>query len=125
MPPGMASRAKGPLVFLDYDQDEIELPTLNPLGTKSGRSRERNAQMSAAAIARLERHDGLPMVRQRSRGDVYATKRRNAPMNVFFHGGAWRRNRSADSAYLSETFVDFGAHFLAVDFNNASKPTAI
>jgi len=39
-------------------------------------------------------------------------------MNVFTHGGAWRAGRSADSAYLSETFVDSGAHFIAVDFNN-------
>ena len=50
--------------------------------------------------------------------DVYTTMRPNAPMNVFIHGGAWRAGRSADSAYLSETFVDAGAHFVAVDFNN-------
>jgi arylformamidase len=80
---------------------------------------KRNAQKSAAALARL----GAP--RQLAYGpteiekvDVYPTKRPNAPMNVFFHGGAWRAERSADSAYLSETFVDFGAHYLAVDFNN-------
>jgi hypothetical protein len=45
---------------------------------------------------------------------VYTTREPNAPMNVFIHGGAWRAGRSADSAYLSENFVDSGAHFIAV-----------
>ena len=44
--------------------------------------------------------------------------RPNAPINIFIHGGAWRAGTSADAAYLAETFVDAGAHFVAVDFNN-------
>ena len=32
--------------------------------------------------------------------------------------GAWRAEIAADSAYISETFVDSGAHFIALDFTS-------
>jgi len=120
MPPGMAPKAKGPLVFLDYDKEEIDAAYTQALWAPNQADiAKRNSQKNAAALARL----GSP--RRVAYGqteiekiDVYSAKQSNAPMNVFIHGGAWRAGRSADSAYLSETFVDAGAHFLAVDFNN-------
>jgi arylformamidase len=48
--------------------------------------------------------------------DVYSPKRRNAPILVFIHGGAWRTGRAADYAFPAETFVRSGAHFVALDF---------
>ena len=36
----------------------------------------------------------------------------------FIHGGAWRAGSAAAAAYQSEMFVDAGAHFIAIDFNN-------
>jgi arylformamidase len=50
--------------------------------------------------------------------DVYRSKRANAPVNVFIHGGAWRANRAADYAFLAEPFVNAGAHFVVLDFTN-------
>jgi hypothetical protein len=50
--------------------------------------------------------------------DLYATKTPNAAINVFIHGGAWRAGSAAASAFQSEMFVDAGAHFIALDFNN-------
>jgi arylformamidase len=87
MPPGSASRAKGPLVFLDYDKDEIDAAYTQSLWAPNQTEvAKRNAQKSAAALARL----GAP--RRLAYGpteiekvDVYATKRPNAPINVFFH----------------------------------------
>jgi arylformamidase len=121
MPPGVAAKAKGPLVFLDYDKDEIDAAYTQALWAPNQADiAERNAQKNAATLARL----GPP--RRLSYGpteieqvDIYTTMRPNAAMNVFIHGGAWRAERSAGSAYLAETFVDAGAHFIAVDFNNA------
>ena len=49
---------------------------------------------------------------------MYVAKRPNAPINIFIHGGAWRVGSAAAYAYLAELFVDSGAHFVAVDFNN-------
>ena len=50
--------------------------------------------------------------------DLYATKEKNAPINIFIHGGAWRTGSARDSAFPAELFVKAGAHYLAVDFSN-------
>jgi arylformamidase len=50
--------------------------------------------------------------------DIYRSKRPNAPVNVFVHGGAWRANRAADYAFLAEPFVTAGAHYVILDFTN-------
>jgi len=122
LPPGVVAKAKGPLVFLDYDKDEINYAyDQEPWAPNLAEVAKRNAQKSAAALARL----GPP--RRVAYGsadieklDIYMTKRLNAPINVFIHGGAWRTGDAKSAAYLSETFVDAGAHFVAVDFNNVT-----
>jgi len=48
--------------------------------------------------------------------DVYATKRPNAPINVFIHGGAWRGSVAKDNAFAAELFVRAGAHYVVPDF---------
>jgi len=120
MPPGVAPKPKGPLVFLDYDKDEIDAAYDQSLwAPNQAEIAKRNAQNNAAAVARLgppRRLDYGPT--EIEKVDVYTTKAPNAPINIFIHGGAWRRGTAAGSAYLSETFVDAGAHFVAVDFNN-------
>jgi arylformamidase len=50
--------------------------------------------------------------------DLYATKRPNAPINIFLHGGAWRGGAAKDYAFPAEIFIHTGAHYIAVDFNN-------
>ena len=120
MPPGMAPKPKGPIVFLDYDQEELDAAyDQAPWAPNQGDIARRNAQKSAGARARL----GAP--RRLAYGptdieklDLYLARQPNAPMNVFIHGGAWRAGSAADVAYMSETFVDAGAHFIALDFNN-------
>lgn len=120
MPPGVTPKPKGPLVFLDYDKEEIDAAyDQAQWAPNQAEVTRRNAQKSAAAIARL----GPPLrlaygLSDIEKVDVYATSQTNAPINVFIHGGAWRAGTSAASAYLAETFVDAGAHFIAVDFNN-------
>jgi arylformamidase len=120
MPPGVPPQAKGPIVFLDYDKDEIDAAYTQALwAPNQAEVARRNAQKSAAALARLGPPRRLAYgPTEIEKVDLYTTRQPNAPMNVFIHGGAWRAGRSADAAYLSETFVDAGAHFIAVDFNN-------
>jgi arylformamidase len=48
--------------------------------------------------------------------DVYKTKRANAPIQVFIHGGAWRSGSARGSASYAETFINAGAHYVALDF---------
>jgi arylformamidase len=120
MPPGVAPKPRGPIVFLDYDQEELDAAYEQaPWAANRPEIDRRNAQRSREAVARL----GAP--RRLAYGpteieklDLYAARRPNAPMNVFIHGGAWRAGRAADVAYYCETFVDAGAHFIALDFNS-------
>lgn len=122
LPPGVAAKPKGPLVFLDYDKDEIDFAyDQAPWAPNQGEVVKRNAQKSAATLARL----GPP--RRVAYGsadieklDIYMTKQSNAPINVFIHGGAWRYGDAKGAAYMSETFVDAGAHFVALDFNSVT-----
>src|SRR6266851_4638691 len=120
MPPGVAAKVKGPLVFLDYDKDEIDAAYDQALwAPNQAEVAKRNAQKNAAALARLGPPRRLAYgPTEIEKVDVYTSNQLNAPINVFIHGGAWRAGTSAGSAYLSETFVDSGAHFIAVDFNN-------
>jgi arylformamidase len=120
MPPGTAPKPKGTLVFLDYDKEEIDAAYDQSLwAPNQAEVAKRNAQKSAAAVARLGPPRRLAYgPTEIEKVDVYTTRQPNAPINIFIHGGAWRAGTSAASAYLSETFVDSGAHFVAVDFNN-------
>ena len=120
LPPGVAPKPKGPLVFLDYDQSELDASyDQAPWAPNQAAIAARNAQKSAATIARLGAPRRLaygPTAIERL--DLYMTTRPSAPIHLFIHGGAWRFGRSADAAYMAETFVDAGAHFIALDFQN-------
>jgi arylformamidase len=48
--------------------------------------------------------------------DIYTTKRPNAPINVFIHGGAWRAGEAWEFCDAAELFVHAGAHFVVPDF---------
>src|SRR5438034_9143192 len=116
--PGPAPRVKGPRVWLDLDQTELDAaydqsvyaPNLQQIVG-------RYATNSEAVRARL----GAP--RRYAYGptpiealDVYTTKRPNAPINVFIHGGAWRTSVAKDNAFAAELFVNAGAHYVVPDF---------
>jgi arylformamidase len=53
--------------------------------------------------------------------DIFNSGIRNAPINIFVHGGAWRRNKAADYALLAEPLVRAGAHSAILDFINVDE----
>ncbi|HEU4617973.1 MAG TPA: alpha/beta hydrolase [Gammaproteobacteria bacterium] len=116
----LGSRKKGPLVFLDYDQRELDAAYDQAAWAHNQREvGQRVAQKNAAARRRL----GEP--RRFSYGDtdaerldVYTTQQLDAPIGVYIHGGSWRFGDAAGCAYQAEMYVDRGAHFIALDFTN-------
>jgi arylformamidase len=116
--PGAAARVKGPRVFLDYDQAELDAAYDQSVWAPNQRQvTGRYATNSDVTRARL----GAP--RRLAYGpaeieklDVYSPKRPGAPIMVFLHGGAWRAGRAHDYAFPAETFVRAGAHFVVPDF---------
>jgi arylformamidase len=121
--PGSTTRTKGPLVFLDMDQQaldeaydqEIWAPNRALLVERrkaaSERAREQLGTPKRVAYGPSE-HEGL---------DIFDCGIKGAPINVFVHGGAWRRNIAADYAAQAEVLVEAGAHCVIIDFINVDQ----
>ena len=123
VPPGQTPKPKGPRVFMDYDKDEIDWAYDQALwAPNAGEVAKRNAQKSTATIARLGQPRRVAYgPKDIEKVDIYTTRQPNAPINVFIHGGAWRRGNSKGAAYMAETYVDAGGIFVSVDFNNVGE----
>jgi arylformamidase len=118
-----ASRTKGPLVWLDMDQqaldDAYDQQVYAPNRDQVGKRRIANSNTARAMIGAPQRVAYGPTEIEKL--DIYRTKAANAPVNVFIHGGAWRANRAADYAVLAEPFVNAGAHYVILDFINVDE----
>ena len=117
-PQTSAARAKGPIVWLDMDQKELD-DAYDQLVYAPNRDQvhQRNMFNSERVRARLgapQRFAYGPTAIEAL--DLFAAKVPNAPINVFIHGGAWRQRAAKDYAFMAETYVDAGAHFVALDF---------
>jgi arylformamidase len=115
-----ALRPKGPPVWHDMDQQELDAAyDQSKYAANQAQIQERRLAGSARARAALGEplrlSYGASAIEQL---DLYRTSQANAPVNVFIHGGAWRNGRSADFAYLAEVFVRAGAHSVILDFTN-------
>jgi arylformamidase len=113
-------RLRGPLVWRDMDQQELDAAyDQSKYAANQAQIQERRLAGSARARAALGEplrlSYGASAIEQL---DLYRTSQANAPVNVFIHGGAWRNGRSADFAYLAEVFVRAGAHSVILDFTN-------
>jgi arylformamidase len=115
-----AVRQKGPRVFLDMDQAELD-DAYNQIKYAPNQPQiiGRYASNSVAARGRLGEprrfaYGGASI----ERFDLYAAPVANAPVCVFIHGGAWRQGEATNYAFPAETFVGAGAHFAALDFDN-------
>jgi arylformamidase len=53
--------------------------------------------------------------------DIFRCSVANAPINVFVHGGAWRRNKGPDYHLQAEALVHAGAHSVILDFINVEQ----
>ena len=114
-PPG----EKGPRVWLDMDQRELDdAYDQTKYAANMAQIIQRFATSSEAVRRRLGQPVRLAYGTTAIEGlDLYPARRPNAPIHVFIHGGAWRRGAAKDYAFLAETFVNAGAHYIAVDFD--------
>jgi arylformamidase len=116
--PTAAQRQKGPPVWLDMDQRELD-DAYDQAVYAPNRDQVlgRNPWNSERARARLGLPKRLAYGPTAVEGlDLYATTRPNAPVNVYIHGGAWRQRWAKEYAFPAEVFVNAGAHYAVVDF---------
>jgi arylformamidase len=115
---GPRPREKGPKVFLDYDQAELDAAYSQAAYAPN---QQQVAQRSAANSALVRERLGQPLrfsygMSEIEQLDLYSTGLGRSPIQIFFHGGAWRGGSAKGSAYLAELFVTAGAHYIAPDF---------
>jgi len=115
---GPPPHKKGPRVFLDYDQVELDAaydqsvyePNLDQI-------RARFSSNSEAIRARLGEPQhfsyGSTPIEQL---ELYRPKAVRPPILVFIHGGAWRSGLAKDYLFPAEAFVAAGAVYVAPDF---------
>jgi len=113
-----APREKGPRVWLDLDQAELDdAYDQSVYAPDQKQVTGRYASNSDATRARLGAPKRFAYGPAPVEGlDVWTTKRPNAPINVFVHGGAWRVGTAGAYAFPAELFVNAGAHFVVLDF---------
>jgi len=117
VPEQQPPRVKGPRVWLDMDQKELDdaydqtvyAPNQPLIAT-------RRRLASEAMLKRVTPERIAYGASEDEKLDIYKTSRPNAPINIFIHGGAWRNGQARDSAYLAEMFINAGAHFVIPDF---------
>jgi arylformamidase len=120
-----APRQKGPRVWLDLDQQELDdaydqskyAPNIQQVlkrydvNSEHVRARLGAPKRLAYGPTPLEAFDLYP-----ARGQNPPVQ--NLPVHVFVHGGAWRVGLARNYAFQAETFVRAGAHFITLDFTN-------
>jgi len=114
---GPPPHEKGPAVWMDMDQIELDAAY-----DQSFYAPVRQALARFVSDSELTRQRLGPPRREAygpteiERLDIYPTKRMNAPIFLFIHGGAWLGGPARNRAFLAEMFVNAGAHFVSPDF---------
>lgn len=116
---GPPPHPKGPKVFLDYDQVELDAaydqtvyePDIDQLAAKL-----------ASDSDMVRQHLGQPQripygTKEKEKLDLYKARGPNAPIFFFIHGGRWRVANAHDYGFPAENFVRHGAHYIAPDFD--------
>jgi len=115
---GPPTHDKGPLVWMDMDQMELDdaydqsayAPLLRQI-LKRYASSSNEVRARVGAPKRLA-YGPTPVEAL----DLYPAKKSNAPIFVFIHGGAWRSGESKNYGFPAEIFVNAGVNYIALDF---------
>ncbi len=118
-----AVRVKGPRVWLDMDQQELDEAYDQEIWAPNRalivERRKAASDRARAILGQPERVAYGPGEHEQL--DIFRTDAANTPVNVFVHGGAWRRNVAADYALQAEPLVRAGAHAVFLDFINVDQ----
>jgi arylformamidase len=114
----VATNEKGPLVWLNMDQKELDdaydqskyAPNLLQIVKRY----ESNSNAMRARLGEPKRFNYGPTAIERL--EVYSTKRPNAPIHIHIHGGAWRQRPATEYAFPAEMLMNAGAHYVVPDF---------
>lgn len=118
---GFAQGSGGRLVWLDMDQAALDAAYDQRAYAPDMQSHvDRRSRRNAEALERLA--DPLSFAygtRPIEKVDVHLSLKadRPAPVNIFFHGGAWRASTARDHAWMAESIINAGAHCVIPDYS--------
>ena len=115
---GPAPHTKGPLVWMDMDQAELDASYdqsfYAPMAGQIATRRERNSELVRKKFGDPIRMSYGPTAVETF--DLYKASKPNAPIFVFIHGGAWLGGEARNYADSAELFLNAGFHYVALDF---------
>ena len=115
---GLPGHVKGPIVWPDYDQDELDAAYNQEF--YQPHTDAVNGRLSALSFdLRLRRGypDRATFGEEPDEGmDIHRAAAERSPVFVFVHGWVWLYLDAAMSAFAAEMVLDKGAHFVALDF---------
>lgn len=121
--PPVGPRTKGPAVYRDLDQIDIDEGYDNDVYAFNAKNmNERRVYNNRIAQALMPKPDRVKYgPAEIERLDIYKSARANAPVLVFIHGGSWRGGRAEQFTTYAEPYVKAGAHFVVLDFANVRE----
>ena len=116
-----AARVKGPRVWLDMDQKELDDAYDQAVYAPNSEQVALRRNVNSAAVrARLKPQRLAYGPTEIEKLELYITQAPNAPVMVSIHGGAWRAGAAKDNAEAADLFVNAGAHLAVLDFVNVT-----
>jgi arylformamidase len=118
---GPQPHPKGPLVFMNYDQVELDAAYTQlayaPMGPQITARRASNSAEVRRRIGNPQRVSYGPSAIEKL--DIFRTDKPNAPVFVFAHGGAWQAGTASEYHFAAEMYVKAGVNFVTLDFTDA------
>src|SRR5258705_3819460 len=115
---GPAPHPKGPLVFMNYDQIELDAAydqsAYAPLASQIQARRTTNSEEVRRRLGEPRRESYGPSEVEKL--DIFRTSRANAPAFIFAHGVAWLGGSSREYHFAAENITTAGAHYVTPDF---------
>jgi arylformamidase len=120
---GPPAHQQGPNVWMNLDQTELDAAYdqsfYAPLGGQIIARAASNSELVRQRLGQPQRVAYGPTEIEKL--DIFRTKRPNAPIFLFIHGGAWLHGSAEGYAYAAETYVNAGAHYVVPDFIAVDK----
>jgi arylformamidase len=112
------SMTKGPLVWLDMDQRELDDAYDQ---SKYAPNFQQVIKRYASNSIVTRSHIGEPMRENYGptpieKLEIYSPKSANAPIHIHIHGGAWHQRPATEYAFPAELLTKAGAHYVVPDF---------
>ena len=105
-------------VYLDYNQTALDAQYNNQLAAPMFREHiKRYRELTDLAKSTLTCTENIAYGKgAQEQLDIYQPLRKNAPVQVFIHGGAWQQLDKDDSGLAAPAFVGAGAMLVALGF---------